>query len=508
MATELGSRPGGVELRQQTLRSVFWILTVNIVRSLALFLLPVGIAWLSGPVELGLAHVAYGVYAIALPFVTMGTRAAVLQHREAGQSYLSSVFFLNLLTGAATAAVLVAGAPWIAAIGKGDPRLVVVIRWIGVISFVSSLSVVQNALLARRLAYRTLSLATITGVVAGGLAGLGAAATGARLGAVGAAAAGYVVVSTVALWVVGRWRPSRSFVPREALAAVRFGVTASAASFANNLAGQLERFFISSVLGPAALGLYGAARNVNRDSLRNLMQITDEVLLPGLASLQSDVARARRYYLNAVRFEFLAFAPAAVFVGVFARDLVLLVYGSAWLDAVPLVRVMTPLVLFTITNHTIGAVFLSQGRPDTQLRWSLISIVLVAAYLATGVSWGLLGVVTALSTLELAGWLTSHSMANRLLQLPLRRFLANLALPLAASLLFGALLLLLRRLPWWAAAPASWPSLALWALAALPLYAAVLHGLDRETSRSFWHALAEVARTPVRRSYLTESTRS
>jgi hypothetical protein len=154
-------------------------------------------------------------------------------------------------------------------------------------------------------------------------------------------------------------------------------------------------------------------------------------------------------------------------------------------------------VLFTITNHTIGAVFLSQGRPDVQLRWSLVSILLVAVYLATGISWGLFGVVAALSTMEVVGWLVSHRMANRLLQLPLLGFLANLTLPFAASLLFGALLVLLRRLPWWAGAPPSWPALVVWSVAALPLYAAVLHALDRELSRAFWRTLAEVVKTPA-----------
>jgi O-antigen/teichoic acid export membrane protein len=489
-------RPEGAQLRQRTLTSVFWILTVNVIRAGVLFLLPVGIAWLSGPVELGLAHVAYGVYAVALPFVTMGTRAAVLQHREPSQSYLSSVFFLNLLTGALTATVLVAGAPWIAAIGKGDPRLVVVIRWIGAICFVSSLTVVQNSLLARRLAYRTLSLTSIVGVAAAAIAGLGAAAAGARLGAVGAAAAAYVITSTIALWLAGDWRPSLTFAGGEALAAMRFGVTASLASFANNLAGQLERFFLSFVFGPAALGLYGAARNLNRDALRNLMQITDEVLLPGLASLQADRARARQYYLQALRLEFLAFAPAAVFIAVFARDLVLLIYGPSWLGAVPFVRVMTPLVLFTITNHTIGAVFLSRGRPAVQLRWTLVSILLTASYLAAGYPWGVFGVVTALSTLELVGWLISHSMANRLLELPLRRFLANLVMPLSVVLLFAGLIGLVRHLPMWAETPLSWPGLVSWAIAAVPAYAAVLHILDRELSKTFWRALVDVVRAP------------
>lgn len=486
----------GAGLRQRTLTSVFWVLTVHVLRALVLLLIPVGIAWLSGPVELGLAQVAYGVYAVALPFVTLGTRAAVLQHREASQPYLSSVFLVNVAAGAATAAVLVLGAPWIASIGGGDPRLVLAVRWIGAVCFASSLTVVPGALLARRLAYRTLSLVTLSGLAAGAVAGLGAAAAGARLGAVGAAVAAHVVTSTAALWVAGRWRPSLAFDAGEAAGAVRFGVTASLAAFANRLAGQLETFFISGALGPGALGLYGAARSLNRDALRNLMGITDEVLLPGLASLQSDRRRARQYYLEALRLEFLVFAPAAVLVAVLARDLVLLVYGPGWMDAVPLVRLMTPLVLFTITNHTIGAVFLSQGRPDAQLRWTLLSIPLVAAYLAAGSPWGLAGVVAALSTLEVVGWLISHRMANRLLDLPLRPFLANLARPLAVALAFGGVLALLRRLPWWADAAPAWPSVAAWAAAGLPIYAALLHLADARLSRSLWRALLDMVPRP------------
>ena len=57
--------------------------------------------------------------------------------------------------------------------------------------------------------------------------------------------------------------------------------------------GVLAGFLISSLFGQAALGLYGAARNINRDTLRNLMRISDEVLLPGMASLQSEPERAR-----------------------------------------------------------------------------------------------------------------------------------------------------------------------------------------------------------------------
>jgi len=221
-----------------------------------------------------------------------------------------------------------------------------------------------------------------------------------------------------------------------------------------------------------------------------------EVLLPGLASLQSEPARAREYYLKALRFEFLIFAPAAVFMAVFARDLVLLVYGEEWLEIVPLVQVLTPLVLFSITRHTVGAVFLSQGRPDTQLWWSLLMVALVATFTMIGSPWGLLGSVTALSTLEVFGWLASHRMANRLIELPMRRFLGNLLVPFVCATVFGGLLLALRATTGGAGAAVSWPGMVARAALAVPLYAAVLHALDAELSRSLWRTLADTVRGP------------
>jgi O-antigen/teichoic acid export membrane protein len=117
----------------------------------------------------------------------------------------------------------------------------------------------------------------------------------------------YLVVNALLLWGVGRWRPSLVFDTREARAALRFGLTASLATFAGSLAGQIERFAIAGLFGPAALGHYGAARNLNRDALRNLMVVSDNVLLPGLAMLQV-IGRARACYLHALRYECVVFA--------------------------------------------------------------------------------------------------------------------------------------------------------------------------------------------------------
>ncbi len=484
------------QLRSRTLASIFWILAANLVRTVVLFLLPAGLAWLTGPVELGLAQIAYSVYVVALPFVTLGVRAAVVQWPRPTQAFLSSVFYLNLCAGVGTAVVLNIAAPWIAAIGQGDPRLETAIRWIGVACAVSALTVVPAARLARELAFRAVSLSSVVAAVAATMVGIAAALETAALTAVGWAAGTYLVVNTLLLWGVGRWRPSLTFDRGEARAALRFGLTASAATLAGGLAGHIERFLIAGLFGPAALGHYGAARNLNRDALRNLMTVTDNVLLPGLATLQADPARARTYYLHALRYECLVFAPATVFVLVFSRDLVLAVYGEAWLAIVPLVQVLTPMTLFTITNHTIGSVFLSHGRPGLQLRWTLLSVVLTVAWVVVGAPWGLLGAVTALSVLDGVGWIVSHRMANGVLGLSWTAFLGNLGTPAIAASCFGAALLAARSLAD-GRAPASPTGIAATVLMSVCLYAGILYVVDRALARDLWRALRDVARAPL-----------
>ena len=59
--------------------------------------------------------------------------------------------------------------------------------------------------------------------------------------------------------------------------------------------------------------------------------------------------------------------------------------------------------------------FLSQGRPDVQLRWTIIGVTLTAVYFLAGAHWGIEGVAASLSVLGVVTWVVSHGMANALI---------------------------------------------------------------------------------------------
>jgi PST family polysaccharide transporter len=340
--------------------------------------------------------------------------------------------------------------------------------------------------------FRRVTLATslaVVGAVAAGTYGL------AHHGVLGVAWGflAFASINSLAVWLGAGFRPAGRPRAAEVLPLLRFGGSAFAATAGDRLAQQTERFLVAGFLGAGSLGVFALARSLVRDPLRRLMSVFDDILFPGLAQLQGEPERTRRYYLPAVRYELVIFGPAVVFIAVFADELVRLLYGPDWRGVALVAQLLALHSWRTITVHSIGAVFLSQGRPDVRLRWVAVSIGLVLVAFLAGRPWGLPGYALACSLVGVAGWAISHTMANRLIGLDWAGFWRAIRRPLLSHLAFAVLLIALRlslheRL-------AVEPSLALLALVpALPCYVVLLAALDRSLLRGVVGASREALR--------------
>jgi PST family polysaccharide transporter len=179
--------------------------------------------------------------------------------------------------------------------------------------------------------------------------------------------------------------------------------------------------------------------------LRYLLNVSDEILLPGLAVLQTDRGRARDYYLMTLRIELAILGPVVVVAAVFAPDFSDLLFGPSWARAAIIAQFLAFAGWRHITGHTTGAVLLSHGRPDLQLRWTAYSLLLSIVYFFAGSPWGLVGVVVAQAVLETISWAIRHTMANRILELSWRQFARSLAPLWCAHAALVVLAMLIRR---------------------------------------------------------------
>jgi PST family polysaccharide transporter len=431
-------------LQARSLASLFWLTLQNLLAAILLVAIPAVLAHLLTPEDLGLLEISLAFFGLATLFMELGTGPAIIQRPGVDETFLSTVFAVNVATGAIFAVLLMAGAPAITAWLRMDARLVGILRWLAVTLIPLSTAIVSRNLLARRLLYRRVTMAD---AVAGAAATV-AAVAGLSRGLDVALTLGFLVygtVVTIVLWTGIRWWPAAR--PEFGLVwpLLRFSLSVSAAKMLDNLSLQSDRFLIGRYLGAASLGLYGLARTLIRVPLRYFLNVTDELLLPGLAVLQGEAERARDYYLTTLRIELAILGPAVIVAGVFATDFSRLLFGPSWDRAAVVAMLLAFAGWRHVTGHTTGAVLLSHGRPELQVRWTAMALIFSVIYFVVGRPWGLEGVAMAQAVLETGGWAIRHTMANRVLNLSWRQFARALSPLWIAQALFVGTTIALRQ---------------------------------------------------------------
>ena len=194
-------------LQARSLASVFWLTLQNLLAAVLLVAIPAVLARLLTPEDLGLLEIALAFFGLATLFMELGTGPAIIQRPAVDATFLSTVFGVNVATGAVFALILIVGAPAITEWLRMDVRLVSVLRWLGVTLIPLSTAIVSRNLLARRLLYRRV---TIADAVAGAAATVAAFAVLSR-GLDVALTLGFMVygtIVTIVLWTGVRWWPS------------------------------------------------------------------------------------------------------------------------------------------------------------------------------------------------------------------------------------------------------------------------------------------------------------
>ena len=124
------------------------------------------LARLLGPSVYGLMGMATLVLAFLTNFRDLGTAAAIIQKPEISKRLLSSLFWVNCALGIGLFAIgFVAAVP--AAHFFRDPRIVNILRVISLSFCMTTIGTVPNALLARRMDFRSLAISDFTSTAIG-----------------------------------------------------------------------------------------------------------------------------------------------------------------------------------------------------------------------------------------------------------------------------------------------------------------------------------------------------
>ena len=438
------------------------------------FVVSVILARLLDPSDYGVLTMLTVFIAVSQVFVQSGLNTALIQKKDVDETDLSSVFYVSLLIAAALYTLLFFLAPAIGAF-FGMDALSPVLRVLALVLLPGALVSVQNAVIARQMAFRRLMAASLLSSALSGAVGIGMAAAGLGYWAlVGQQLTNQLALALVLLRMV-KWRPRALFSWARVRVLIRFGWKLLASSLLETGYNNLRTAVIGKQYAQETLGFYNRGKQFPELVMNAVNGSIQSVMLPVLSDEQDDMLRMKQMMRRSVMVSSFLVLPMMAGLAAVAEPLIRLLLTDKWLPCVPFLQICCiDFAFYPIHTANLQAIN-AMGRSDVFLRLELIKKSYGLAILAASVllfdsvyaiAWGavvstlLAAVVNASPNRRLLGYgyleqmrdvlpamglsLIMFLTVSALGRLPLAPFPLLVCQTAAGVVIYGALSLLLR----------------------------------------------------------------
>jgi lipopolysaccharide exporter len=401
--------------------------------------------------DFGLMAMVNVVMAFAQTFTDAGVSNAIIHYRDSSREELSSLYWLNVVAGAAVSLLAWISAPLFARIYH-QPALVDMVRVVSVVFVIGPMGQQFQSLMERDLRFRRLAVIDTAAMLASALVGIFLALRGYGVWSLVWATVLLTAVKSALLATVGwsTWRPLLRFVPRECRRFVHFGLFQMGERTLSLIGQHLDKIVIGIIMGPGPLGYYELAYRLIARPYQIINPIFTRVAFPVFSAVQKDRDRLRKGYLELM--EMLGSVTIPLYVGLFALApaFIRVQLGPDYAPTIPLLRILCVVGLTWSLTSPAGSLLLACGRADLGFYINALRTSLIFVGIWIGSRFGLEGIAWALVVVITVVMFPTHVFLRRkLVGMTFAEFVGRLIPFLWPSLVAGAVCLVAHRLvPW------------------------------------------------------------
>jgi O-antigen/teichoic acid export membrane protein len=428
------------DLKQRTIRGGFARLCAQGVNfSIRLVSLMV-LARLLGPKDYGLVGMVTAFTGVLSMFRDFGLSSAAIQRTTVTEEQSSTLFWINLLVGTLLGLLALAMAPAFAAFYH-EPRLIAVTAVLAAGFLFNAAGIQHSVLLQRQMRFTALSVISTVGLLVGTVIAIGGAKAGYGYWALVAMMVTAPLTSTIGFWLATGWVPGMPHRRAGIRSMMRFGGILTLNGLVAYVAYNFEKVLLGRFWGADAIGIYGRAYQLVTIPTDNLNSAVGEVAFSALSRVKDDASRLRNYFIKGYSLVLALTLPITVVGTLFANDVILVVLGPKWTEAVPIFRLLAPTILIFALINPLGWLLFSLGLVGRSLKIALVFAPLIIGGYVLGLPYGPKGVAFAYSAV-MTLWVIPHiAWCVHGTVISSRDILLAVSRPLASSMVAGGLAL-------------------------------------------------------------------
>jgi teichuronic acid exporter len=434
-----------MSIKKKTIQSIFWAAIQNWgsqAGSLIVFLI---LARLLPPEDFGLVALANVFITFTQIFLEQGFAAVLIQRQNIETEHINTAFWTQIIIAFLLTAVSLLSANWIAE-SFNQPQLSPIMKWLSILFIISALTHVQRALIKRKFAFKILAICSLLGVIVSGFVGIAMAFFGYGVWSLVGQQLSYESVELIVLWSASNWRPQWQLSWKH---------LSDLSNFTLNLLGEKLVFFfnqktdhllIGYFLGEIALGYYAIAHRILQVMTQLLIETIIQVALPTFSRLQNDSQGFLDAFYRATQFTSLIAFPVFFAVVTLAPEIVITLFGKQWIEAIPIMQILSFAGMIRIISLFQRSTFLAMGKPSLQLKLGLLNATLNLIVCSIAIKWGILAVATAYVISDYLVFPFGQWLLSKLILIDWKTYLSQFIAPISCTLVMVLSLFLSQQL--------------------------------------------------------------
>lgn len=310
----------------------------------------------------------FGLVAIATVFIfffnliaDIGVGPAIVQRKDLIKNDLNNLFSLSIGIGVLLSVGFFFLSTLIARY-YGQIELNLVCKWLCLLVLFNSMNVVPNSILLRNkefrfIAIRTLIVQFISGTTAVVIAYLGCGFYSLIF---------QPILASVLLFLINYYNHPlaiRFIGYKSTLSKVAsFSIYQFLFNFVNYFSRNLDKLLIGKYMGVVPLGYYEKSYRMMMLPLQNITFVITPVMHPVFSSLQDNYRELVEKYMKVLHLLAYISIPLSVWLFFSAKELILIVFGSQWLESILPFKILALSVFIQVLNSTTGAIFQSSNN--------------------------------------------------------------------------------------------------------------------------------------------------
>lgn len=400
-----------MSLKDKIFHGVFWQGLERVGSYGINFIVSIILARLLSPEEFGVIAIMIVFISLSEVFINSGFSTSLIQKKDLEQVDCCSVFYINIVMGLVLYAILYLVSPYIAEFYKTD-GLTLYLHVFSLVLIIRSFSLVQNALLRKRMLFHLSFRISWVALIVSGIVGICMAYSGCGVWSLIAQQLTNAFVTVIMQWFWVRWRPQWLFDWKRTKVLFNFGWK----MFCSGLLDTLYRDIYSIVIGKISdlkmLSYYDRGRQYPKYGMDIINSTIGSVLLPAFSEIQDDRKKMKDLAQRGMKNIMFITTPALAFLFVYADSIIILLLTEKWLPSVIFMRLSCITFFFWPFHTTNLQIITACGRSDVFLILEIIKKVQGILVIAITYRFGVVTMVSVGTAMGLVGMI-ENSWYNR-----------------------------------------------------------------------------------------------